>query len=69
MDLLSKHENFESEGTITIFILETFKESIASQTFQPSPIYRLQVCCAHVMSYAYVHTAKCHKHVKWEKNV
>ena len=42
MDLLSKHENFENEGTITMFISETFTESTASQTVQLSPIYKLQ---------------------------
>ena len=44
MGLLSKHENFENEGTITMFISETFTESTASQTVQLSPIYKLQAC-------------------------
>ena len=59
MDLLSKHENFESEGTITIFISERFIESIESQTVQPSPIYKPRVA---------VHTL-CHMRTYTQQNV
>ena len=41
MDLLSKHENFENEGTITVFISEAFKESTASQV-----CFMSQACAA-----------------------